>query len=59
MNVVKYISSYRLAPLIGDLVYTEEEASEAYNTHKYKIIAEVAAEQEEPLRSALLRLKVI
>lgn len=38
---------------------TEEEASEAYKKAKYKYIKEIAIEQDEPLRSALLKFKLV
>ena len=37
---------------------TQEEASEVYKAFKYKLIAEVATNQDEPLKSALLRYKL-
>jgi hypothetical protein len=40
------------------LYTTPKEAYEAYKTLKYKHIAEVAATQKEPLRSALLAYKI-
>jgi len=41
------------------LFSTPEEAHEVYKEFKYKMIAEIAEEQSEPLRSALLRYKII
>lgn len=36
----------------------EDDAHEAYKTFKYKVIAKVAEDQDEPLRTALLNYKI-
>ena len=57
-NRFKSSCSHNGKPIHLGYYETEDEAHNAYCTHKYAVIAEMASLQEEPIKSALLRYKI-